>query len=222
MHELLRLAPLFQGLSDKELSPFVHTAQRQQFKPGEMLFAAGDVAEAFFLLIKGNVRLYRLSPEGREKVIEIVPSGQTFAEAIVFLNKPYPVFANALDETEVLRIPAKVMLKELHNNSDLAVHMLARLSIHLHKFVNDIHALTLSNAKQRIAGYLLAFIDEQAQQHKVCLPANKATIASRLGLQPETFSRVWSSLKKEEIILEYNDHIVIHSPDALRALLDPS
>ena len=220
MHNQLRRAAIFNSLSDADLAPLATATRSQSLKAGTLLFRAGDASYAFFLVLSGSVRLYRLTPDGKEKIIEIIRAGETFAEAVAIMDKPFPVFATAIENTELLAIPSDVFRTQLQQQQGLAFKMLASLSMRVHKFLNDIHTLSLSTAQQKVAGYLLAFLDEQDFDQPIQLPATKAMIASRLGLQPETFSRVLGKMKEQGVITEDKAQILILSPVALKRLRD--
>lgn len=220
MESLLRLAPLFNGLSTDDLAPIIAASRLLSLKPNTLLFRASEPSQHFFLVIKGSMRLYRLTPEGKEKVIEIISTGQTFAEAVALVNKPYPVYASALELTELIAIPSQVLRDQVLINHGLAFKMLASLSLRVHGFLNDIHTLSLATAQQKVAGYLLAFLEQSDDEQTIRLPATKAMIASRLGLQPETFSRVLSKMKEQGVIQEDKNHILILSSSALRQWRD--
>ena len=88
----LRSAYLFASLSPAQLERVAKKARHVHLDEGKVLFSQGDPADRFFFLLKGQVKLYRLSAEGNEKIIEIVGPGHTFAEALMFLSRPrYPV-----------------------------------------------------------------------------------------------------------------------------------
>lgn len=220
MHNPLRRAAIFNSLSDIDLAPLATATRSQSLKAGTLLFRAGDASYAFFLVLSGSMRLYRLTPDGKEKIIEIIRAGETFAEAVAIMEKPFPVFATAIENTELLAIPSDVFRTQLQQQQGLAFKMLASLSMRVHKFLNDIHTLSLSTAQQKVAGYLLAFLDEQDFDQPIQLPATKAMIASRLGLQPETFSRVLGKMKEQGVITEDKAQILILSPSALKRLRD--
>ncbi|MEN9434008.1 MAG: hypothetical protein RLZZ422_1597 [Pseudomonadota bacterium] len=220
MEVLLRGAPLFNSFTDADLAPISAASRLVSLKLGTLLFRERDPSQHFFLVIKGSMRLYRLTPEGKEKVIEIISQGQTFAEAVALLNKPYPVYASALEPTELIAIPSQVLRDQVLVNQELAFKMLASLSLRIHGFLNDIHTLSLATAQQKVAGYLLAFLEQSEDEQTIRLPATKAMIASRLGLQPETFSRVLSKMKEQGVIQEDKNQILILSSSALKQLRD--
>ena len=159
-----------------------------------MVFRVGEPCEAFHVMVTGQVKLFALSPSGQEKVIEIVGPGQSFAEALMFSNRPYIVNAQALADSMVLSVGKQAVLDEIVRDSRFALRMLAGISRRLHGMVRDVQAYALHSGAQRVIGYLLR--DANAEEahcdeaFTVTLPVSKATIASRLSLTPEYFSRV--------------------------------
>jgi CRP-like cAMP-binding protein len=195
----LRDIPLFGTLDDDELASVAHAVHRHRLRRGEMLFQKGDPALGFYYLIDGQVKLALLAPDGQEKVIELLQSGNTFGEAVMFIGRPYPAYAEVLRESELLFIPRTQLIEALHSNPGLALKMLAGLSMRLHGMVQEIEALSTRNSTQRVIGYLLADHGHE-DPDTLPLPASKALIASRLNLTPETFSRVLHDLQQRQLI----------------------
>lgn len=193
--ETIHKAPLFSGLFAEELDDLLSHARTRPVKAHEVIFAEGDKAEAFYFIVTGAVRLYRLSARGDEKVIEILMAGSTFAEAVVFLGGRYPVYAAALSETRLVEIPTNDFIRALKANGGMALRMLASISMRLHQLINDVQALTLETAGQRVAGYLLEQSPPDASSADVHMVTHKNVIASRLGVKAETFSRVLATLR---------------------------
>jgi CRP-like cAMP-binding protein len=156
-------------------------------------------------MVMGQVKLFALSPSGQEKVIEIVGPGNTFAEALMFTGRPYIVSAQALTDAQVLSVRKHAVLAEIERDPRFSLRMLAGISRRLHGLVHDVEAYALHSGLQRVIGYLLRDID--CEQHAaggdaltVSLPVSKATIASRLSLTPEYFSRVLHELESRGLI----------------------
>lgn len=192
---LLRQAPLFSALSPDELAQIAANARSLELETGALLFREGDKADAFYFIVSGGMRLFKLAPDGNEKVIELIQAGETFAEAVVFLGGRYPVYAAALNPARLLRIDMADFIRTLKANNSMAMKMLASISLRLHQLINDVRALSLETAGQRVAGYLLEHCPAQSGTAIFQLPAHKNVIASRLGIKPETFSRVLASLR---------------------------
>jgi CRP-like cAMP-binding protein len=204
MPRFLAGSPLFSGLSHDELFRIAKICQIRSYAKGEMIFSVGEACEAFHIVVSGQVKLFVVSPAGQEKVIEIISPGQSFAEALVFLNKPYILSAQALVDTILVNVSKRGVVGEIEQDPHFALHMLAGVSRRLHGLIQDVEAYALRNGMQRLIGYLLRDVEmDTAGGQKavtVSLPASKATIASRLSLTPEYFSRVLHELEAQQLI----------------------
>src|SRR6202162_3920430 len=127
-----------------------------------MLFNKGDSCVGFHLVIYGQVKLAFISPQGSEKVVEIVGPGFSFGEALMFMEKPYIVMAQTLADSLLLHISKEVVFEEIERDTKFARKMLAGLSRRLHGVISDIESYSLQSGTQRVIGYLLRQDDEQA------------------------------------------------------------
>jgi CRP-like cAMP-binding protein len=219
MIEELRTGVLLSGLSTEQLERVARHASRARLDEGQMLFSQGDPAERFYLVLKGQMRLFRLSPEGAEKVIEIVSPGQTFAEALMFLKAPrYPVCAAALSPAEIIAMDARDFAAMLHESVDTCFVLLAALSMRLRGLIGEIDNLTLHTATSRVARYLLLKLP--ADHRAVDLDVRKGVLASRLSVKPETFSRVIKNLSDQGVIQVHGSHVTILDQDALEEIAE--
>jgi CRP-like cAMP-binding protein len=190
----LSLQPLFQEMDGDELKRLAEGCSLARLVRGDMVFRVGEPCEAFHVTVTGQVKLFVVSQAGQEKVIEIVGPGHSFAEALMFTGRPYIVNAQALADSLVLSIGKQAVIDEIGRDSRFALRMLAGISRRLHGLVHDVQAYALHSGAQRVIGYLLrdTVADESHgdEPFTVTLPVSKATIASRLSLTPEYFSRV--------------------------------
>ena len=214
---LLSHLPLFNGLAPEEIARIAASARESQAAKGDILFHKGDPCTGFHLLVYGQIKLAFTSSQGNEKVVEIISQGQSFGEAIMFMDKPYIVFAQALSDSLLLHIPKAVIYAELERDPRLCRKMLAGMAVRLHQLMNDVESYSLRSGKQRIIGYLLRDIPEDATADKdiaVTLPTSKGIIASRLNLTQEHFSRILHELSELGLIVVKGRKILI--PDLAR------
>lgn len=191
--------PLLRPLSNGQLERIAHQALRFYLDDGDPLFEQGDTAERFYLVLKGQIKLYRLSPEGNEKVIEIVTPGQTFAEALMFLNRPhYPVGATAIGAVELISIDAGDFVEMLRGSVETCFLLLGDMSRRLRGLIGEIDDLSLHSATCRVAAYLLRRAEQDGLVFDLGVP--KHLIASRLTVKPETFSRIIRDLSDRNVI----------------------
>ena len=214
MIESLRRAPLFAQLDATHLERVSRHAARLKLASEQLLFSQGDAADRFYLLLSGQIRLFRLSAEGGEKVIEIVSPGQTFAEALMFLRAPrYPVCASALTDSELIAIDSGAFAAMLRESVDTCFLLLGALSQRLRGLIGEIDDLTLHTATSRIARYLVAKLEPGTRALQ--LDVRKGVLASRLSVQPETFSRVIKSLADRGVLQVQGPLVTVLDPDAL-------
>ncbi len=201
----LSVLPLFNELSPTELDRLALGCQLRRLARGDMVFHVGQPCEEFHVTVIGQVKLFAISPNGQEKVIELVGPGHSFAEALMFTGRPYIVNAQALTDTLLLSVSKQAVVGEIEREPKFALRMLAGISRRLHGLVHDVEAYALHSGMQRVIGYLLReqVLDDQVVQEEaitVSLPVSKATIASRLSLTPEYFSRVLHELEGAGLI----------------------
>ncbi|MHB8347193.1 MAG: Crp/Fnr family transcriptional regulator [Acidiferrobacterales bacterium] len=217
----LRRAPLFAQVDDTQLATLANIMQQVELAPGEMLFTHGQTAERFFFVRSGRVKLFRLSPEGQEKIIEVVEPGQTFAEAVMFMGTQghYPVNAQSMNDTRLYAFDQKQFLKVLSESPEICLGMLSAMSRRLHRLINQIDSLTLQNATYRLAMYLLEHAPQGlAEATEIELTTPKGMIASQLAIQPETFSRILAKFRRLGLIEVNGNHIALRNLRGLRHL----
>lgn len=195
--------PLFKELIAAELDPIAAGTTELHVPRGEIIFNRGDPCVGFHLVVYGQVKLAFLSSEGSEKVIEIIGPGGSFGEALMFMEKPHVVMAQALADTFLLHVSKAVVFDELDRNPQFARKMLAGLSRRMHGLISDVEAYSLQSGTQRVIGYLLrqdAHKSEAIEPYVVTLPTSKANVASRLNVTPEHFSRILHDLVETGLI----------------------
>lgn len=215
---LLSRLPLFSGLEPGELERLSQASKLFAAAKGEVLFNKGDPCPGMHLVLYGQVKLAFTSPQGNEKVVEIIRPGQSFGEAVMFMERPYPVFAQTLADSQLLLISKTVIFSELERDPGLCRKMMASLSSRLHHLIADVESYSLHSGKQRIIGYLLREAPEPREGCNsvvVSLPTSKGTIASRLNLTQEHFSRILHELSDAGLIRVDGRQIHIHDLERL-------
>jgi CRP-like cAMP-binding protein len=222
----IRGLPLFAGLDEEQLNLIARHTGVVELRRGQPLFRNGDPAVNFFYLQRGQLKLTRSSFDGDEKVISVVRAGQTFAEAALFMESAggYPVSAIGIEESRVLALPGEVIKKLLRNSPETCFRVMAVMSVRLRELVLQIDELTLHNATHRLASYLLSRLPDGANSEPgsdIRLVTPKVVIASRLSIQPETFSRILARLRDEGLVASEGSSIVVKDVTGLRRLVQP-
>lgn len=196
--QILKHSPFFAGLSELDLDALMEIARIREHARGELLFSDGEEATGFFLVLDGKVKVYKLSPDGKERILHIIHPGGTFAEAAIFGDGLYPAYAEPLQTSMLLFLPKDGFVNLLMNNGRVAINMIAGLSRFLRQFANQIEDLTFKDVPSRLARYLMGL--SQGSRQTVVLPISKSQLASNLGTVSETLSRTLRKLSEDDLI----------------------
>ena len=217
----LRQCHLFSRLGDAGFEQILAHTRLVDLAENDRLFEQQQPAREIFLLRSGQVKLALISPEGHEKVIDLISPGVTFAEAVMFSGSPvYPVTATALVVSQVWCIDAATYEGILRQSTDACFAVMAQMSRRLHWQIAELDRLTLHNAAFRVVAYLLE--QEQLPGTRqaaavVQLDTAKHVIASRLSVTPETLSRTFAWLSRGGYLDIADNSVRIHDVEKLRA-----
>jgi len=192
--------PLFEGLPREQIEDLVMIVADQVFRKGETIFSEGEDGNGFYVVITGRVKIFKLSPEGKEQILHFFGPGEPFGEVPVFTGQHFPAHAEAMEQSRVFFFPRKSFVDLIKRNPSLALNMLAVLSKRLRRFAALIDDLSLKEVPGRLAAYLL-YLSAQNKGSKVLeLTITKAQLASLLGTIPETLSRILGKLSSQGLI----------------------
>jgi CRP/FNR family transcriptional regulator len=220
--DLLKRCPLFAGLKEEELKRIRAIASLRQVRKREVLFSDGEEAKGFYAILSGKVKLYKISPEGKEQILHVVSAPDAFAEAALFLEESYPAFAEALSDCQLLFFPKRDFIQLIQKNPQLSINMIVTLSHYLKRFALLIEELSLKEVSSRIAKYLIDLSLKLAKEGKspkeVELDLSKTQLASKLGTISETLSRTLAKMKAKGIIDVKKNKILILNREVLEEL----
>ena len=202
--EAVKRTRLFAKLDDDVLQELLRGTAPKTFKKGRMLFQQGEQATAFYVLLEGWVKVFRDLPTGDEAVFGVFTGGETFAEAAMFLGERYPASAEVVSDARLLPIHSSPIRERLLANPEICMSMLASMSVHLHRIVSQVEQLQTRSGPQRMANFLLRLCPVGEGPAMVALPYDKALIAARLGMKPESLSRSMSRLREIGVKVEGN------------------
>ncbi|MHB8493781.1 MAG: Crp/Fnr family transcriptional regulator [Casimicrobiaceae bacterium] len=199
--------PLFGDLAPAELDRIAAGTTEVHVPRGEVIVNRGDPCVGFHLVVYGQVKLAIVTPQGGEKIVELIGPGYSFGEAVMFMERPYYVMAQAVADSFLLHISRRAVFEGLERDPAFAKKMLAGLSRRLHGLVTDVESYSLQSGTERLIGYLLRQ-DERPDgtqsspgaSYMITLPTSKTIVASRLNLTPEHLSRILHELATAKLI----------------------
>ncbi len=210
--------PLFEGLPDSQLDDLVRISSRKTYDRGETVFSEGDQANGFYILTAGRIKVYKLSPDGKEQILHIIDPGDPFGEVAVFAGTVFPAHAETLESSEVLFMPREGFVDLIRKDPSLSLNMLAVLSRRLRQFTVLVEHLSLKEVPQRLAAFLLYLSSHQGDEGNVHLSVTKGQLASLLGTIPETLSRILGKMAGQNMIRVDGRHITILDKQGLSDL----
>jgi CRP-like cAMP-binding protein len=215
--EIVTRINVFRGLNPVMLERLIAPAVVMSVREGETVFQQGEPGAAFFIVLDGWVKLYRIAVSGEEAVINVFAKGDGFAEAVAFTGRPYPATAEAVSPARLVRIPADHIVKCIRDTPEIALAMIASTSIHLHQLVQQVEQLKVQSGIQRVAEFLVSLCESDEGSCTIALPYDKMLIAGRLGLQPESLSRALARLRPAGVAVRAS-HVVVSDVRKLRSV----
>jgi len=197
---ILAEVPLFSGLPEDQLKRLGAIMEVREVERDTTIFSDGDEANGFYVVAGGSVKIYKMSLEGKEKILHIFGPPEPFGEVPVFAGTRFPANARTTARSRLFFFPREAFVKLVTENPSLCLNMLAVLSMRLRQFTDQIENLSLKEVPARLADYLLSLYREQADREEVNLPISKGQLAGLLGTISETLSRIFSRMAQQELI----------------------
>jgi len=208
-------APLFAGLAPDAFALLLDGAHVEEYPAVAPLFAAGDPADRFFVVLAGRVTLFVLTEAGEQSVIEWFEPVCSFAEAAMLSLGIFPLHCEVAAGSRLVHIPAAPLLRRLEQRPDLAFTLLSGLARWRTRLTDEIVTLKSRSPTQRLAGFLLGLIPAGAEAGRIRLPLSKTVLASRIGIAPESLSRALVRLRAHGVEARGRE-IILSDPAALR------
>ena len=220
--EILGNIPLLHHLDPQRQCEVVEAGSLRNLARGEVLFHEGDPAESMFSVLEGRIKLVRYSPRGKEMLLHLVGTGQSFAEAALFGEGTYPATAEAVSASRVWVLPRRRLMELIRREPELGVAMVASVSMWTRKLATSLELLTQRRVEERLAVYLLGrrAADHLADGDEILLTEPKHLIAAQCGTAPEVLSRTLRRLEDDGILEGVSRGVRVVDLDRLRALAE--
>ena len=217
----LRSCQLFAGLPVADLQNIADVTIPKSLQKNEYLFHEGDPAHGFYVVQRGAVNVHRVTAAGKEQVIHIFRTGDSFAEVALASSVGYPAEARAQEATQVLLVQKDGILALLKRQPELALRMLGSMSSHLRVLIGQIEDLTVKDVQTRLANWLIKRCPNPQSQSPVViqLTMTKRALAAELGTVSETLSRTLAKFREQDLLEAQGKTVTVLSPAKLNAVL---
>ena len=217
--QFVRGTPLFAQLSAQSFEQIGRSIRFLELERGTGLFNQDEPASLFFLVVEGWIKIFRTTPAGAEAVIGIFTRGQSFAEIAALANDNYPANAVAVSDVLLAEVPMQPIRDAITNDPQIALTMLASVSRHVRRLVDEIEQMKGLSGAQRVVEFIIQLSPAETGPSRIQLPYEKSIIARKVGIKAESLSRVFKNLRKHGITIE-NDTAIVDDVGLLRRALE--
>ncbi len=203
---------------EEDLVTLLPAAKRLFLPRGTVVFHENDQCHGFYIVEEGAVKIYKESADARQHVLHIAVPGDCFGEAALFLNTGYPASAAVVKDSSLVLLRKREFLDTLSRNPRISLALMGSMALWAHRLVTSIERLTLKDAGQRLADYLLSRCAGETHSQVVQLEVTKQMIASHLGIAGETLSRLLARFEADGIIEVSGRTIRLLSIESLRTI----
>jgi CRP-like cAMP-binding protein len=198
--ETLLNVPLFSEMDNSHLSEISKISRIEQFKKNQHIFLENDPYRGFYIVLKGSIKVYRISSEAKEYILHLRKPLQSFADVPLFeVGGNYPANAIALEDCDLLFIPKEEFTELIRRNPSIALRMLSGFARRMRDMTNKMEEITTKEVSSRLARYILSEIEKNGsiklKEPFLRLTMSKANVATYLGTITETLSRTFKKLQ---------------------------
>ncbi|HWO16862.1 MAG TPA: Crp/Fnr family transcriptional regulator [Solirubrobacterales bacterium] len=217
--ELLRSVPLFAGLEEAELESFSHVAVPRSFPAGVRVFHEGDHSDACYIVREGSFRVTREHSDGRAITLATLGPGDIFGELAMLDGEVRSASVEALDDGELLALPAGDVRALLARHPEITVKLVAALVRRLRAANERISRQSFQTVPSRVAGVLSQLVADEAPQAEggeVTIRMNQADLAQLAGTSRESVSRFLADLERAGVVRSGRGRVTVIDPSKLR------
>lgn len=219
--DALHANPLFAELDSAELAALANRSGLRSCEAGALLFSEGDSCQGLFIVLSGRVRIFKISPGGRQQVLTMEGPGATIAELPVFDGGPYPASASAVEASELMFLPRTGLHAICLEHPQVALKLLKVVGGRLRKLVGIIEELSFTTVRHRLIAWLLREAKAQGKPSDrgvaFSLGASHQELAAHIGTVRELVSRNLARLQARSLIEMNGREITITDQAGLEA-----
>ena len=219
---IIQKSEYFSGLNAEMMGKILGISRVVEIKKGEILFSQDDSGKNIYMVLSGNIKIFKLSTAGKEFIIKILNPGELFAESLLFKEKFYPASAQAMERSKVLAIDVDQFEELLMKNNAIAVEIIKNVTSRLSYLSQRFENLIIGNSFIKVAFFLLdlAYSDgtKEGKNIKIILNMNRETISNMLNLSRENVERTLKYFKDKNLISLSKDHVTIIDIDKLKEM----
>jgi CRP/FNR family transcriptional regulator len=220
--DLLRRTPVYRNLSPDDRVRLGSVARVRAYQRGDVIFEEGTPSDHFYTIASGRVKIYKMTPSGKDVILEIFGPGDPFGAVAAYEGRPFPATAAALEDTICLAVTRKAFFDLLEHHPSLVRGLLLGLTHRLIELTNRLAELTGGRVEPRFARLFLKLADEAGRSERggtfIPMPLSRQELADMTGTTIETCIRIMSRWGKQDLMKTEKDGFVLLDRKALELL----
>ena len=220
--ELLRTTPIFSRLNPADRAAVGAVATVRHYPKGETIFEQETPSDALYTIINGRVKIFRMMPNGKDLILEVFGPGDPLGAVALYMDRPFPASASALEDTTCVVIPRATFFRLLETNPSLVRGLLLGLTTRLVELTNRLAELSSGRIEGRFARLFLKLAREMGRFDRggtfVPLTLSRQELADLTGTTIETCIRIMSRWGKDGVVRTEKDGFVVLDHSALEHL----
>lgn len=218
--EQLKSIPYFHDLDATALERLRASLSEVRLDKGQILFTEGEPAQAMYIVRSGQVKIFKLSPDGREQVLRLAGPGDCFNEVPVFDDGPNPANVQAVESSLLWAIRRTDMRRLVEEHPAIAIGFLRAFAGKLRYLTRKVEDLSFRSVTSRVAKLLLEIAEEDGRGGlRLRRQFTQQEMAAVVGTAREMIGRAFKALEKEGAIKLDRHRVVIVSKAALARML---
>jgi len=211
--ELLRVTPIFSRLSQGDRQAVAQVAKVRAFAKGETIFEQDSPSDAVYAIASGRVKIFKMMPNGKDLILEVFGPGDPLGAVAVYMDRPFPAGASALEDTVCVLIPKREFFRLLETQPSLVRGLLLGITIRLVELTNRLAELTGGRIESRFARLFLKLGTEMGRPERggtfIPLGLSRQELADMTGTTIETCIRIMSRWNKDAVVRTEKDGFVV-------------
>jgi len=211
--ELLRTTPIFSRLSPADRQAVAQVARVEAFARGDTIFEQESPSNAFYAIVSGRVKIFKMMPNGKDVILEVFGPGDPLGAVAAYMDRPFPASASAIEDTVCVIIPRPAFFRLIETQPSLVRGLLLGLTVRLVELTNRLAELTGGRIEPRFARLFLKLASEMGRAERggtfVPLSLSRQELADLTGTTIETCIRIMSRWNKDTVVRTEKDGFVL-------------
>lgn len=177
-------------------------AETKNYKAGDIIFREEEFPLYYYQIKTGKIKLNNYTEDGKEFIQNIFSDGHSFGESLLFVDRPYPMNAVAMEDSDIFRMPKQNFLDLIRDNPEISLNIYQCLAERMYYKYIMFYNLSFQNPVSKLKllmDYLKSYHEDKVP-YSFQIPLTRQQLASLTGLCVETVIRTIKQMEKEKIV----------------------